>query len=347
MRANQRINASVNQQTGSSGNGLKAFAGHSHCPEKLAKASSPGSLCRGWRPDAMALLLIIGALLIGCTAPIRSPQSAIYHWDTGVDSNAWARIPAGMFYFGQHEEMATIEQPFEMMVTDVTNAQYARYLNEALARGTFKIDGDNVVGYYPGDAFHGHKHEVEIKAGDWLHVPLRDPNLRLTFDGSAFRVRPGYENHPMTMVTWFGARAYCEFYSSRLPSEAEWERAARGDDERPFPWGDEITLNNANFYASRDPFEAAAGKQGDTTPVGFYNGKAYTGYQTLDSASPYGLYDMAGNVWQWVSDLTEGIHDRLLKGGSKGVYGYNLRIWTRNAARPDYASPSVGFRCAR
>jgi formylglycine-generating enzyme required for sulfatase activity len=56
---------------------------------------------------------------------------------------------------------------------------------------------------------------------------------------------------------------------------------------------------------------------------------------------------MAGNVWQWAGDITEGIHDRPLKGGSKGVYGYNLRIWTRNAARPDYVSPSVGFRCAR
>lgn len=295
----------------------------------------------------MSLLLMIGALLLGCAAPIRSPQSPIHNWDTGVDPNAWARIPAGTFYFGQHNEMVTIAQPYEMMVTDVTNAQYAAYLNAALAAGTVKIDGDSVVGYYPGDAFHGHKHEVEIAAGDWLHVPLKDPSLRLTFDGATFGVKPGYENHPMTMVTWFGAKAYCEFIGGRLPSEAEWERAARGDDDRPFPWGDEIALNNANFYASGDPFEAIAGKQGDTTPVGFYNGNAYNGYQTLDSASPYGLHDVAGNVWQWVSDITEGIHDRILKGGSKGVYGYNLRIWTRNAARPDYASPSVGFRCAR
>jgi formylglycine-generating enzyme required for sulfatase activity len=81
--------------------------------------------------------------------------------------------------------------------------------------------------------------------------------------------------------------------------------------------------------------------------VGFYDGRVYNGYRTQDALSPYGLYDMAGNVWQWVSDITEGTHDRYLLGGSKDNYGYNLRVWTRNSARPDYYSPSVGFRCAR
>jgi Sulfatase-modifying factor enzyme 1 len=108
-----------------------------------------------------------------------------------------------------------------------------------------------------------------------------------------------------------------------------------------------IERNSANFYDSRDPDEAANGKQGDTTPVGFYNGRVYNGYRTQDARSPYGLYDMAGNVWQWVSDITDGTHDRYLLGGSKDSYGYNLRVWTRNSARPDYYSPSVGFRCAR
>ena len=348
MKTNRRISESTGQQTGALRHGIEALAGHIHHLGQPAEASIPGTRspahCKS-RPGSMIVLLTLAVVLLGCT-PLSSPQSPAA-WDTGVNPDAWASIPAGTFHFGQHDELVTIAQPYEMMVTDVTNAQYAAYLNAALAKGTVRIDGDAIVGYYPGDPFHGHKHEIEIGAGDWLHVPLQDPSLRLTFDGSAFGVKPGYESHPMTVVTWFGAKAYCEFTGGRLPSEAEWERAARGDDERPFPWGDEIKLNNANYYASGDPFEAAAGKQGDTTPVGFYNGKTYGGYQTLDSASPYGLYDMAGNVWQWVSDLTEGIHDRPLKGGSKAVYGYNLRIWTRNAARPDYTSPSVGFRCAR
>ena len=116
-------------------------------------------------------------------------------------------------------------------------------------------------------------------------MPLDDPSLRLTFDGETFGVKPGYENHPMTLVTWFGAKAYCEFYGWRLPSEVEWEKAGASDDDRPFPWGHEIELNSANFYASRDPFEELAGKQGDTTPVGFYNGQIHDGYHTTDSRS--------------------------------------------------------------
>jgi len=84
-----------------------------------------------------------------------------------------------------------------------------------------------------------------------------------------------------------------------------------------------------------------------TTPVGFYNGQSYDGYITLDSSSPYGLYDMAGNVWQWTSNVYEGMHYRFMRGGSKDTYDMDLRIWTRNNATPTYFSPGVGFRCVR
>ena len=149
------------------------------------------------------------------------------------------------------------------------------------------------------------------------------------------------------MVTWFGAWGYCGYYDWRLPTEMEWEKAGRGTDTRPFPWGDEILRENANFYASRDPFEDMSSFGSRTTPVGFYNGNTYDGYATLDSASPYGLYDMAGNVWQWTGNVYEGMHYRFMRGGSKDTYEMDLRLWVRNNATPTYFSPGVGFRCAR
>jgi formylglycine-generating enzyme required for sulfatase activity len=292
------------------------------------------------------LVTLIGIALLG-TSCTTEPHSLSGPVNTAIDPNAWALVPAGEFLMGMHNEPTPLDYAYEIMVTDVTNAQYAAYLNAALAEGTVRIVNDQVVGYYAGDEFHGGRHEVPIEAGDWLHVPLSEPELRLAFDGTTFTAIPGYENHPMVMVTWFGARAYCEFYGWRLPTEAEWEKAARGVDGRAYPWGGDIATNNANFYKSRDPFESANGGRGDTTPVGFYNGLNYEGYQTLDSASPYGLYDMAGNVWQWVGDIYAGTHDRTMRGGSLGDYGYNLRVWTRNSAGPDFFSPTVGFRCAR
>jgi formylglycine-generating enzyme len=293
----------------------------------------------------MALgLLLIGLCLVGCAPDGPGAPPRI---DTGVDPESWARVPAGEFRMGQHEHVVDVDYDYEIMRTDVTNAQYARYLNEALAAGrVMEVDG-GIVGYYPGDPFHAHEHEEEIAAGDWLHAPLNESGLRIVRVDGAFQPVAGYEMHPMVQVTWFGAKAYCEHHGGRLPTEVEWEKAARGTDGRPFPWGDTIQPANANYYSSHDIFERIGGGAGDTTPVGFYNGMAHAGYQTLDSASPYGLYDMAGNVWQWTGDVYEGVHYRYLRGGSKMDYGYNLRVWTRNSAGPDYYSPSVGFRCAR
>lgn len=289
-------------------------------------------------------IILLSILLVSCTAvDLNAP---IPTFETGVNPNAWAKIPAGEFFFGQHNDITTTDA-YEIMVTDVTTSQYAAFLNQALADGYIKVSGDQIVGYYPGDEFHGVKHEQEIAAGDWMFIPLDDPSQRIKFDGHSFTVQTGYETHPMTMVTWFGAWGYCDYYDEYLPSEIEWEKAARGTDMRSFPWGDEIIRENANFYSSRDPFEDMSSSGSRTTPVGFYNGKTYNGFVTLDSPSPYGLYDMAGNVWQWTGDVYEGMHYRFMRGGSKDTYDMDLRIWTRNNATPVYFSPGVGFRCAR
>lgn len=293
---------------------------------------------------ALLLTSIFLIFLSACSpADLHAPMP---EFDTGVNPEAWAQIPAGEFYFGQHEAVQTTPA-YEIMVTNVTVRQYADFLEAALSDGTLALEAGEISGYYPGDEFRGVKHEEKIDAGSKPFITLNDPSQRIHFDGMKFTIETGYENHPMTMVTWFGAWGYCGYYGWRLPSEMEWEKAARGEDARPFPWGDRIERENANFYASRDPFEDMRSFGSRTSPVGFYNGGIYDGYQTLNSASPYGLYDMSGNVWQWTGNIYEGMHYRFMRGGSKDTYEMDLRLWVRNNATPYYSSPGVGFRCAR
>ncbi len=293
------------------------------------------------------LSLLILITIISCKVQKNVTVEPIPFIDTGVDPEAWVKIPAGEFLKGMHRHPTMIEKDYEIMITDVTNQQYARYLNEALAKGTIKIEDNKILGYYGGDPFDGYKHEFKITAGDKLYMDLAEPGIRIKYDGKTFSVVPGFENHPVTFVTWFGADAYAKFYGWRLPSENEWEKAARGTDARSYPWGEEIFDNIANYASSHNLFEKIFKKEITTTPVGFFNGKTYNDYQTKDNRSPYGLYDMAGNVWQWCGDDYRYIHYRYMRGGSHTNYEYNLRVWARNSAGPDFYSMYVGFRCAR
>ena len=155
------------------------------------------------------ILLTVALLtvLLAACAPV-DLNAAMPAYDTGVDPQAWAQIPAGDFFSGQHNEVKNTAT-YEIMVTNVTTAQYAAFLNAALADGTIRVEDGRVSGFYPGDVFRGYKHEERIGAGDYIYIPLDDPSQRVKYDGAAFTVQPGYENHPMTMVSWFGARGYC------------------------------------------------------------------------------------------------------------------------------------------
>ena len=165
----------------------------------------------------------------------------------------------------------------------------------------------------------------------WLDVG--DPEGLVIEGPDGFAPRAGYERHPVVSVTWYGARAYCEAHRKRLPTAAEWRAAALGDGARRYPWGDEPPgageAYRANYHQGALPEDGYAG----TAPVGSFP----------EGVSPDGLYDVAGNVWEWI-DADDGDR-RQLMGGSWYTDAAQLggEYW-RDAALP---TGDTGFRCAR
>jgi len=270
------------------------------------------------------------------------PQSVPFN--STVNENDWILVPKGEFISGLNEHEEEVPYDYEIMVTEVTYSQYSEYLNSAENDDLIQIEDGFVKGFYDGDEFRRMRHEIEIKEGNYIYYDLNGVKCRMKYENGIFSVKDGYERFPIAYVSWFGANAYAEYYGYDLASLKEWEKAARGSDKRTYPWGfEEPTPDIANYHHSKDPFD----HENAATPVGFYNGLKHGDFQTRNNKSPYGCYDMAGNVAEWLGTLQHGSHLRLIYGGSFMEYGYNLRSFTENSAVPEYCSFQVGFRCTR
>ena len=141
---------------------------------------------------------------------------------------------------------------------------------------------------------------------------------------------------PVTDVTWHEARAYCVFAGGRLPSENEWEKAARGSDGREFPWGNDVDCKRANWGNFENEGPCAGKAPGKPVVVGSYP----------QGASPFGVLDMAGNVWEWVADKYDRDPSRrVVRGGSCCSYFVEPRAANRNAWDPNHRDGDLGFRC--
>lgn len=260
-------------------------------------------------------------------------------------------VPAGRYKIGRESGPQSERPPHEVSIaafridrTEVTNAAFAEYLNALRlpVRGSFGVgalsgrNGDAATIRLLGTGLDG--------VSRYPIIELDDDDARIVLVDGRFQAADGHSDHPVTETTWAGARAYCVWRGGDLPTEAQWEAAARGSDDRIFPWG------NAQPDAVR---VSASGRTGETAPVG----------SRPSGASPFGLLDMAGNVAEWTRSLKrpypyrfdDGREDvaaageRITRGGDyvydrlPARFSVSFRDGFSNA--PERGHRHIGFRC--
>lgn len=270
-------------------------------------------------------LLVGGVLLV--FAGLAGPASG--QTPPSDDANRLVGLPAGTFMMGdpagdpnEIPRQAEIG-PFSLSRTEVTNRQFAAFV---AATGHVTDPERAGEGYVWTDRWR------PVRGADWRHP--HGP-------GSSIGAK---ENHPVVQVSWRDARAYCAWRGRRLPSEAEWEFAARGSDGRRYAWGNAPPAQRGAAAARRANYgtdDCCAPDDSDgyrtTAPVGAFPA----------GRSPFGLDDMAGNVWEWTTGRFPGQPGwYVIKGGGWGNNPYCLRAAYRHGNPPDIGLDMVGFRCA-
>lgn len=235
-------------------------------------------------------------------------------------------IPGGSFVMGDRAgepdetpHPVTVP-PYRMMRLEVTNAEFARFIG---ATGHVTDPERKGGGYVWTDKWR------QVDGADWRHP-----------HGPASAIE-GKEDYAVVQISQRDAAAYCKWAGLRLPTEAEWEFAARGTDGRRYPWGNDRPVQAGTRRANFGAVHCCAADASDgalkIAPVGRYP----------LGASPFGLMDMAGNVWEWTSDpypVTPG--QVSLRGGGWGNNPYCLRASYRHGNPPDIGLDMVGVRCA-
>lgn len=216
------------------------------------------------------------------------------------DNFEWCKVPAGSYYSinpDKSKKIDTLSYSYSIMKYDVTNEQYLRYLNEVYAQGKITVVDNEIYGSFAGDSLHFVGSYLLYSNDQYSYYNTS----RIVFQDSLFILIPpkgytreDYLNHPVTSVSWVAATLFAEYYGLRLPSKAEWEKSARGMNSDYFVFGNYVDQRCFNVLGEKHPWVLGS------TPVGYYNG---LNQGTIDSPSPYGLYDSFGNVSIWTKDI--------------------------------------------
>ncbi len=217
----------------------------------------------------------------------------------------------------------------EMSRFETTNAQYCRFLNAALTSGDITVEADDKVygasGSNSGVDFAGQTYYDLAGSGDSYNGTTNGGAARINYDGGVFSVDSGFDNHPVTYVSWYGSTAFCNYYGYRLPTEWEWQAVA--DYDGTFTHGTGTSINNsiANYEGSTHP--------DGTTAVGSFGSYGY------------GLSDMAGNVFEWTNSFRAPQYSSyILRGGGWYYDDIDCGILEWNSVNPDATNSGMGFR---
>ncbi|HML76222.1 MAG TPA: SUMF1/EgtB/PvdO family nonheme iron enzyme [Anaerohalosphaeraceae bacterium] len=211
---------------------------------------------------------------------------------------------------------------------ETTNAQYCQFLNDAIASGDITVSDNYVYGASGSNGGTDYPFQVyyDLSGSGYTDNGATDGGAaKINWTGSTFTVDSGFENHPVTYVNWYGATAFASYYGWRLPTEWEWQAVA--DFNGTFSYGCGTTINNsiANCWNSVHPH--------GTTPVGQFG------------TYGYGMCDMAGNVWEWTSTVSESY--RVIRGGCWLTNGNNCTVSNWSRSGPLGTGGNLGFRACR